>query len=111
MELGGEEWITSNINEWATPDHDTDSRDDSRTPTRQQMHLQRQTLLWPAAGAGVDDGCTVKTRPAAGTTPGGATVAGRRRRDGIHPATGSHNPQAVRSSYINPTENSVASPL
>ncbi|KAL5978863.1 hypothetical protein ACLOJK_018758, partial [Asimina triloba] len=35
-----------------------------------------------------------KTRPAAGTAAGGATVAGRRHRDITRPATGSHNPQA-----------------
>ncbi|KAL5987527.1 hypothetical protein ACLOJK_035275 [Asimina triloba] len=39
-------------------------------------------------------------RPAAGTAAGGATVAGRRHRDGARPATGSHNPQAVGLSYI-----------
>ncbi|KAL5994055.1 hypothetical protein ACLOJK_034926, partial [Asimina triloba] len=40
-------------------------------------------------------------RAAVGTAAGGATVAGRRHRDGARPATGSHNPQAVQSTYIN----------
>ncbi|KAL5986701.1 hypothetical protein ACLOJK_015034, partial [Asimina triloba] len=56
-------------------------------------------------------GYNIIKRPAAGTAAGGATVAGRRHRDGARPATGSHNPQAVRSSYLNPTENSAAPPL
>ncbi|KAL5996689.1 hypothetical protein ACLOJK_007608, partial [Asimina triloba] len=34
-------------------------------------------------------------RPAAGTTAGGATVAGRRHRDGTRPRHGPHNPQAL----------------
>ncbi|KAL5986485.1 hypothetical protein ACLOJK_014818 [Asimina triloba] len=50
-------------------------------------------------------------RPATGMAAGGATVAGRRHRDGAHPATGSHNPQAIRSIYINPTKNLAAPPL
>ncbi|KAL5985081.1 hypothetical protein ACLOJK_036317, partial [Asimina triloba] len=50
-------------------------------------------------------------RPAASTAAGGATVAGRWHRDGTRPATGSHNPQAVRLSYLNPTKNLAAPPL
>ncbi|KAL5984960.1 hypothetical protein ACLOJK_038797 [Asimina triloba] len=50
-------------------------------------------------------------RPAADTAARGATVAGRRHRDGARPATGSHNPQAVRFSYIILIENSAAPPL
>ncbi|KAL5977734.1 hypothetical protein ACLOJK_036742 [Asimina triloba] len=38
-------------------------------------------------------------RPAAGKAAGGAMVAGRRYRDGARPAMGSHNPQAVLSSF------------
>ncbi|KAL5993946.1 hypothetical protein ACLOJK_038303, partial [Asimina triloba] len=43
----------------------------------------------------------IMNRPAAGTAVVGATVAGCRHRDGARPATESHNPQAVRSTYIN----------
>ncbi|KAL6004265.1 hypothetical protein ACLOJK_004812 [Asimina triloba] len=41
------------------------------------------------------------SRPAAGTVAEGATVASRRHQDGTRPATRSHNPQAVQSTYTN----------
>ncbi|KAL6003945.1 hypothetical protein ACLOJK_004491 [Asimina triloba] len=58
--------------------------------TRQQITPNRELELIKEASGEPDSG-----RPAAGTAAEGATVAGRRRRDGTRPATGSHNPQAV----------------
>ncbi|KAL5985550.1 hypothetical protein ACLOJK_027535 [Asimina triloba] len=51
-------------------------------------------------------------RPAAGTAAGGATVAGRKHRDGTRPATG-HITHRLRSKHAtpNPIENSAAPPL
>ncbi|KAL6001026.1 hypothetical protein ACLOJK_006753 [Asimina triloba] len=63
----------------------------------QQMRPNRGLELIEEAGGANHD----YLRPAAGTAAGGATVAGRRHRDGARPATGSHNPQAVRFSYTN----------
>ncbi|KAL5986988.1 Protein disulfide-isomerase 2-3 [Asimina triloba] len=85
-------------------------------------HCQALAPIWDKAATVLKGVATVAAldadahkslaqRPVAGTAAGGATVVGRRHRDGTRPATGSHNPQAVRSSYINSTENSAAPPL